>query len=334
MCAVDPFSRVHEHESRHGAHDDGVPERSRRRDERLPHGVFRLRRRRHDGRAPEARFVRKEPPRDAVADRFAHARPDEPPDRRLPGKSAVEDEAERMGQAVNVHDEDRRASADVDERHERHEPLAPGRDRSDAAEDDDRGERHDNETGDPRRHGEGLLGHRRDRVRLDHVADAERGDAHEEGEDDTEPALLHAPLEDVHRTARHESFLVDDAVLDREHRLGVLRCDAEDARDPYPEHRARPARRDRRADADDVARSDGRGERRRQGAELADVPRALARAAEGEPDRLDDVPLDEPEPHGEEEVRSEEQNDHRRAPDRVAPRLEEFFDRFHRSSPP
>ena len=53
--------------------------------------------------------------------------------------------------------------------------------------------------------------------------------------------------------------------------LGILRGNAEHAREPYPEHRARAAREDGRRHAHDVARADGGGKRRGKRAELADI---------------------------------------------------------------
>src|SRR2546422_677594 len=80
---------------------------------------------------------------------------------------------------------------------------------------------------------EGLDHHRRDRVGLHHVADAEGGDRGEGGEHDAEPAHVEAALERVHRPTRHRALRRRDAVLDGEHSLSVLGCDPEDAGEPH-----------------------------------------------------------------------------------------------------
>ena len=120
-----------------------------------------------------------------------------------------------------------------------------------------------------------------------------------------------------------------DPVLHREHRLGVLGGDAEDAGQPHPQHGARAARRHRGGHADDVAGADGGGQRGRERAELADVALALLLARERERIAVRQVALDEAQPDGQEEVRAEQQDEERRSPHEVTGSREERFEALH-----
>ena len=129
--------------------------------------------------------------------------------------------------------------------------------------------------GDDLGHGGGLHGR----------ADAEGRDGREQGKSpgaEQRPpgrvAVLvsEAALPRVHGAAEHVAVVILHAVLNGSEGLGVLRGDAEHAGDPHPEHRARAARDDGRAHADDVAGADSGGKSRAQGAELADVAGGVA----------------------------------------------------------
>src|SRR5262249_13623272 len=82
-------------------------------------------------------------------------------------------------------------------------------------------------------------------------------------------------------------------------------------------------------DADDVPRPDGRGERGRERAEVAHVAFALAGALERETDRAPDVALDEAEAYGQVEMRPDQQDEERRAPDPVTERAERRLEAPH-----
>ena len=140
--ALRPLARLHHDEARHEADHDRVPERPRRRDERLADGVLGLRRRRDDRRAarvPTRSRRGRARRRKRIASRTPAPR--KPPTAACPVKAVRTIERDRGRDLGRVEREDDEAAGDVEDRHERHQPLADGRDRLDAAEDDERGER-------------------------------------------------------------------------------------------------------------------------------------------------------------------------------------------------
>ena len=98
--------------------------------------------------------------------------------------------------------------------------------------------------------------------------------------------------------------------------LGILRGNAEHAREPYPEHRARAAREDGRRHAHDVARADGGGKRRGKRAELADIAFGVVVLPQGHLDGGRQLALDDARAERQEDVRAQQQDDHGRTPDR------------------
>ena len=159
----------------------------------------------------------------------------------------------------------------------------------------------------------------RDRVRLHHAADAEGGHGGERGEDHGQPAQASGRAR-ARTSARRPScpaacvtryFTASTASA---YLVAMPKTPVSHIQSTAPG----PPARDRRGHADDVAGADGRGERGRQRAELRDVALALPLAREREADGLRQVALDEAQPDGQEEVRAEEQDEQRRAPDQVA----------------
>ena len=122
-----------------------------------------------------------------------------------------------------------------------------------------------------------------------------------------------------HRAAGDVALFVRRAVLDGEQAFRVLRCHAEECRDPHPKERAGTADLDCRRDADDIARSDRRGERDAERLEARNVAFALVLRLEDEAKRLRQVAdLQELEADRQEDACADEQGDERRAPhDRV-----------------
>ena len=71
--------------------------------------------------------------------------------------------------------------------------------------------------------------------------------------------------------AQHAAVLCFYAVLYRHKRLGIFGGNAQHARQPAPQHGARPAQRHRCAHAHNIAGANGGGQRRGKRAKLADV---------------------------------------------------------------
>src|SRR5207244_3500274 len=84
-----------------------------------------------------------------------------------------------------------------------------------------------------------------------------------------------------------------------------------------------------RRDADDVAGADGGGERGGERSEVAHVAFALGRARKGEPDRGAEVALDDAQADGQVEVRADEEDEERPAPQQVAERAEDLLGPLH-----
>ena len=275
------------------------------------------------------RLVREKPTRDAVADRLPHPHPEETPDRGLPREGARENEFDGSGERPPAHHKECDAPEHVGDHHERHQQLAGFRDRTHPSQNHDRGQHGHDQPRDPRGHVEGILHESRHGVGLHRVPDPERGHCGQRGEHHPEPALFHAPLQHVHRAAGKTTPGNLHPVFHTEDRLGIFRRNAEDPRQPHPENGPRPARGHCGGDPDDVPCADRRRQCGHERPPVADVTLALGLSLEGEADSPPDVPLDQPETKGEEEMRSDQQDQHRRAPDEAIDVVEKLFEECH-----
>src|SRR5882762_2076433 len=175
------------------------------------------------------------------------------------------------------------------------------------------------------------MDHRRNRICLNHVPDAECGDCGENCEDPAKPFLFHSSLEHIHRTSGHQSCFGFHSVFHRENCFGIFCGDSEDAGQPHPEDGAGAASGDRCSYADDVAGADGSGQSSRQRAELAYIALSFVRSLDGKFDRLADVSLslDEAKPEREKNVGAEQKNQERWSPDKIAKLSDKFFEFLH-----
>lgn len=105
------------------------------------------------------------------------------------------------------------------------------------------------------------------------------------------------------------------AIFDREDRLPVFGGDAEDARQPHPEHGTGASQQNSSGDSVDVACADGGGQGDHEGAEGADVAFSFLSAGEAEFEGVGEVALDDPGADGEKEVGAEKEKDEGPAPD-------------------
>ena len=126
---------------------------------------------------------------------------------------------------------------------------------------------------------------------------------------------LEGALPGVHGAADHLALVVLHAVADRGVDLGVLRRDAEDAGEPHPEDSTGAARDDRGGNADDGASANRASKRSHESAELRDIALGVFVFLHRHLDGCRQLALDEPESDGEENVRSQKQANHYRAPD-------------------
>ena len=193
-----------------------------------------------------------------------------------------EDRLERPADAAEVAENDDERHKDVRHAHKRNEFFRNSADALDAAEEHERREQRKADAEPPAQrrlaaetgvHGTHRVRHRADDgVGLRHVADAERRERRQHAERPGEPLPLiaHAVFDIVHRAADPVAACVALAVFDGQKDFRILDDHAEQRRHPQPEHRAVAAHGDRLRRADDVARADGRGERRRYGLQRRD----------------------------------------------------------------
>lgn len=165
----------HEHEPRHQADDDRVPERAGGGDERLAHRVARLGGCRHDGSGAETGFVREQAARHAVPRRDQNAAADDAARRRARREGETQDDADRGNDVIVVDAEDDDASEHIERRHERHELFTHTRNGAHAAEDHKACQGRDHDADSERRDVEIRVHDGRDGVHLNAAPDAEGG---------------------------------------------------------------------------------------------------------------------------------------------------------------
>lgn len=91
------------------------------------------------------------------------------------------------------------------------------------------------------------------------------------GKDDTEPALTESKLNVVCGATTKRAVRIAHLPDLGKRRLDERRCRADDGHEPHPENGARAANRNRRRDADDVARANARGRRDHERLERRDA---------------------------------------------------------------
>ena len=184
---------------------------------------------------------------------------------------AHKDALEGVGDSGDVDNDHNQGRDHIDDRHDGHQQGAHVADPLNAAHQDDE---HDDGGDDADHQGDDLLlalsggDKARDRlvdgagdgVDLGHVADAEGGQAAEEGEDDSQPLPLGAKavLDVVHGAADPVALRVFLTVLDSQGDLGIFGAHAHQSGHPHPEDSAGAADGDSAGHTRDVAGTDGR----------------------------------------------------------------------------
>ena len=324
-----------EHETGHKADNDRRPERAGRGDERLTHRIARLRGGCNERRGAHAGLVREQTARHAVLERETDAAADQTARDRARPERKGEDCLERRENVVEVDAEDDDAAEHIEQRHDRNQLFAHGRDSFDAAEDDDSGDDAEHDADGDARNADGQVGldDLRDGVDLRAAAGAEgrqHGKQREQNRHHLAELLpFQAALKCIHRAAHHAAVCGLHAVLDRDQALRVLGRDAEHTGQPAPQHRARAAEIDGRAHADDVARADGGRKRGRQRLKLADVARGVRVLRHRQPDAGERLFLDKSGAQRHKNMRAAQQNEHRCAPYPVSERGDKARESLH-----
>ena len=168
-----------------------------------------------------------------------------------------------------------------------------------------------------------------DGIRLYGAADAEGGEGGKEGEEDTEPLPSQSLFEGIHRTAKHLSTLGLDAVFHGKKTFGILGGDTEDTGEPAPEYGAWSTQGDGSGHTYDITGTDGRGKGCGEGSELGDIASGILVLLEGQRYRLENLTLWKVKANRQENVGSQQQDDHRPPPKERTEGCEKFVDCFH-----
>ena len=187
----------------------------------------------------------------------------------------LENEPERVGDAIQVEQENQSGRTDVQEYHHGYEDTGESPYRPDTTQDhgghEKRGRQADRQSGKPGDVAYGL----RDGVGLDPVPDSKGRQRRKQGEADRQYPSQASPPDPVLQVVHGSAGLLAPGVrlpeANAQHGLRVLGGHADQAGDPHPEERPGPTGGDRGCDTHDVTGSDGRGEGGHQGLEVRDI---------------------------------------------------------------
>ena len=317
----------------HEADDHRAPKRAGHGHERLARGVLRLGGGADERSRTQARLVREQAARTAELQRHDDAASHRTAEGRARGEGTFEDQPERLADERPVANEDIGAAQNVRDAHDGHELLADVGDGSQAAHDDEQGATAHDGGDDPGLHAEVRLRNRGDGAGLHSRSDSEDSKACHDGEPDGHElrpprngavGTLVALLPHVHGAAHHVALAVLHAVLHGRVDLGVLRCHAQDTREPHPQHRTRAAGEHCRGHADDGTRSQRGGKRGGHGAEVADIALSAVVLRDGKLEGQGQFSLDALGADGGVNVAAQQQDDHRRPPNGGVYAVEHF----------
>src|SRR5690606_30626756 len=324
LLRLAPGTRDDDDQAGHAHHDDGVDESLGHRHEGLPHRLLRLGGRRSDTTGAQTRLIGEDAAGHTLLDGEQQRRAEQTARGRLAGERLPEDESERRRKLGDVHDEDGYRDEDVGDDHDGHHTGGEPADALDAAQhhrghDEDHGR-----TGEPGGDRPDVLQLGGHRVGLGHVADTERGNRAEQGEEEAEDETEAAadPVAQVeHGATALLAFGVPAAVLHTQQRFAVLGGHAQQAGHPHPEQCAGAAVADGERRASDVAHTHGGGQRGAESLVVGDVAFAalLLAAHKSEPQRVAEQPeLQSAKPDSQEDSRDEQERDqNERSPNNV-----------------
>ena len=255
-CFLRDVHAGHEaHESRGGAHEEGIQEDGEHLHEALFHRMGHVRGSRRVRRRADTGFVREEAALHAVHEAgAAHAAQDG-----FEVERVGEDHAQHMRQVADVHEDRHDSREDVDDAHHRHHDGGDLHDAAAAAEDAVRHEHRLKRAEDPRRGGRVIEAVRRESgleiVRAEHIEAPRVGEDEEDGEDARQEPVVERALDVVRRAAVREAQFRPALEDLSQRRFDERRGAADEGDGPHPEDRPRAAQADRRGNADDVPRA-------------------------------------------------------------------------------
>ena len=223
-----------------------------------------------DGRRAEAGLVGEDAPGEAVLHGLEDYIAEDAAAHGFKAERTGENLAKGAGDHGGIAQDHAQADDNVKERHKGHQIAGDRADAVEAAQDHDAHQHHEHDAGDEggviARAGEVVHGHG-DLRRLGGVADAEGGQAAQNGKDAGQPLHMKTPLDVVHGAAVVGAVGRHLPVVHGQDDLGILGAHAEKGRDPHPEHRAGAAGGDGAGHAGHVAHTDGAAQRRGDGLE-------------------------------------------------------------------
>ena len=128
---------------------------------------------------------------------------------------------------------------------------------------------------------------------------------------------MQAALQGIHGAADHGTVLTLDTVFDRNQRFRVFGRNAENTRKPHPQNRTGSAQGDRCADTDDITGTDRGRKRCRQRAELGDIAFRVRILGHRQANRLEDILLNEARTDSHKNMRPEQEDNQRPAPQKA-----------------
>ena len=315
----------HKHQPGHGADHNRIPEGSGGGYQSLSHRISGLSCRRRDGRASHTGFIGKQAACHAVVQGQHQPAAHQTARRRAGAERHGHDGLQGRNEKIMVDAKNNKTADAVKKRHKGNQLLADLRDGLDPAEDDRRRKRRYDQTDRPYRDTQIRFAHRRDGVHLGGAADSEGRKGRQKREHQPQPLHMQSSFQRVHGSALHPAVLCFHPVLHGDQGLRIFGGDSEHARQPAPEHRARAAQHNGRSHSNNISRSDGRGQRRHQRAELTHLSLRVRIRREGKPDGRSQLFLNPARTDGHHQMRSEKQKDHGPAPYRFIHRVDQVY---------
>ena len=222
-----------------------------------------------DRSAAQARFIGEDAPLEA----HQHHLTEGPTGCGLTGEGVGENRGECFRHAVQIGQQHQKACSDVEDRHQRNNGGGRLGDAFDAPDHDSENQGCQNDSGRQPRDADQAQG-RRHLKGLNPIANAEARQHAEEGKQARHPAPAAAEsvADVVHRPTHVVAVSIGFAELNREHRFGVLGCDAEDRDDPHPKDGTRSTNGDGPRHTGNVSRADRGRQRGHQRLEGGDLP--------------------------------------------------------------
>ena len=228
----------------------------------MTNGIARLGGRCHDRGTTHTRFVGEQSAGDTIAGSKHHRTSHETSSGCLGRKGRDADELQRWPNKLAVHEQDDNTADDIEKCHKRYERRTNPGDALDAAQDHEADQYRDDQSRNDGIYLIGLEGECGNGIGLDRITDSEGCNGGKDGKEYGHPFPAEPPLQGIHRTTQQSSVLRLHAVFHGQQPLRIFRGNAEETRQPAPQHSPGASKCHSRSHTDDVTRSDGGGQSR------------------------------------------------------------------------